>query len=342
MPDVTLETINPTEAVELNFARYLSDQEQVQAARSENGIPNYAFALDAQLRQKIARIRLVRDLAQAITSLSAPLRKQRNLLSGVAVQPDQYPEVYKMGEECARILGIGIPQIFIIQSHEINALAYATDDVEPVIVINTAMIEVMEPNELKFVIGHECGHIHNLHSVYNVAADMITNPASQEFIRHIVRAGVAARLITSMAQLTTVTRLIHGVVAEGMRLFFLNWSRCAEISCDRAGLICCGNLRDAQHALAKLKVGGIDKLKGFNVDAYLRQISATTSYERLNELNTTHPLIPRRIEALRIFSTCETLYDWRPEMRGTAATISRIEVDNRCEQLINVFTKDLK
>ena len=342
MFELNREIANPTERIELNFSRYLAAQEQLHATRTESGIPTYAFSLDAQLRQKIAKVRLVRDLAQALTSLSAPLRKQQNLLSGIAVQPDQYPQVYAMGEECARILGIGVPQIFIMRSEQINALAYATDDVEPVIVINTALIEVMELNELKFIIGHECGHIHNLHSVYNVAADMIANPASDQFVRQMVRAGMAARLISSMIPLEMITRLIHGVVAEGLRLFFLNWSRCAEITCDRAGLICCGNLHDAQYALAKLKIGGLDALAGFNIDAYLRQISATSTVQRLSEINTTHPLIPRRIEALRVFNTCETLYDWRPEMRGMEASISRIEADKRCEQLINVFTKDLR
>ncbi|MFV9505784.1 MAG: M48 family metallopeptidase [Oscillochloridaceae bacterium umkhey_bin13] len=333
---------NPTAAIELDFSRYITEQDEHFAARSTNGIPNYAFALDAQLRQKIAKVRPVRDLAKAITALNAPLAKQQHLFEGVAVGPNMYPRIHQMGEECARQLGIAAPQILIVQSQVLNAFAYATDDIEPVVVLHSRLVEVMEPNQLKFIIGHECGHIHNLHSVYNVAGEILANTATRTILDQTVKAGMAARLI-STTQYGLVMQLLTGVVSEGLRLFFQNWSRCAEITCDRAGLICCGDLRDAQYALAKLKIAGLEQIEGFDIDVYVRQLGAVNQIERLNELFYSHPLIPRRIQALNIFAQCESLYAWRPELPMTQnqPLISRTEADQRCSELINVFTKDL-
>lgn len=336
-----IERFNPTDAIELNFNRYLAEQEENFAQRSTNSIPSYAFALDAQLRQKIAKVRPVRDLARAMTAMWAPLYKQQNLFNGVAVGPNQYPSIHRMGEECARRLGIAPPQIFIVHSMVMNAFAIATDDVEPVIVLHSRLVEVMEPNELKFIIGHECGHIHNLHSVYNLAGEMVANTATQVLIDQMAKAGIAARLI-STSSYGMVVQLLTGVVSEGLRLYLQNWSRCAEITCDRAGLICCGDLRDAQYALAKIKIGGLEKLEGFSIEAYVRQLGSVNMIERLNEINSSHPLLPRRIQALDIFSNSESLREWRPDMQLDGTPISHADADNRCSQLISVFTKDLK
>jgi len=338
-----IERYNPTDSIELNFGRYVVEQEETFTVRSTNGIPSYAFTLDAQLRQKIAKVRPVRDLARALTALSAPVIKQKSLFDGVAVGPGQYPSVHRSAEECARRLGIAPPQIFIVHSLEMNAFAIATDDIEPVIILNSRLVEVMEPNELKFIIGHECGHIHNLHSVYNLAGEMISNSASRVVLDKTVKAGIAAKLIM-VANYTIVVQLLSGVVSEGLRLFFQNWSRCAEITCDRAGLICCGDVRDSQYALAKLKIGGLDHLEGFSIDEYVRQLGSVNQFERINELVASHPLLPRRIQALDIFAHSEALYEWRPDMLSSKdmPPISRTDADNRCSHLMNVFTKDLK
>jgi hypothetical protein len=124
-----------------------------------------------------------------------------------------------------------------------------------------------------------------------------------------------------------------------MNLFMLRWSRCAEITCDRAGLICCGNLQVAERALVKLVIGGSKHLRDFNVEAYLKQIEQIQSAPlRMIEFGQTHPLIPKRIESLRLFADCEVLHAWRPEMRSATASARRKdEIDRLCEQTLGVF-----
>lgn len=315
--------INPTTNVDLDFGHYLTQREGQLAAHLVGGIPDYAFSLDQTLRQQIESLGPVRSLTKSLVAALVPLYKQIQQMQGVAVGPQQYPEIYAMGEDCARQLGIGIPKIFIYFSPLLDAYTYATDDIAPMVVLSSALVEAMEPAELKFVIGHECGHIHNLHGVYNTAVQLMSNALAQTILQSIPGVG-------------PVKLLVQG----GMQLFFMRWSRCAEITCDRSGLICCGNVLSAQLALAKLATGGVDRLQGINLREYLKQVQTVQSTPvRLLELFQSHPLIPKRIESLRLFANCEVFYSWRPELGSAATAWSKAATDERCEQFIQVLAK---
>ncbi|NJO94597.1 MAG: M48 family metallopeptidase [Hydrococcus sp. RM1_1_31] len=313
---------NPTTSIDLDFGRYLATREGELSSHLVGGIPDYGFALDRKLRQQLMAMTPIRTVAKALVSMAVPIYKQVQQMQGVAVSPQQYPEIYAMGEACARRLGIGVPQIFIYYSPLLNAYTIATDDVEPIIVISSALIEALEPNELMFVIGHECGHIHNLHGVYNTAVELMTNT-------------LAAVILQSIPALGTLKVLIQG----SLLLFFMRWSRCAEVTCDRAGLICCGDLTTAQMTLAKLATGGVYKLEGINLKEYLKQISNVQATPvRLLELTQSHPLIPKRIEAIRLFSECDVLASWRPELHSSLSR-DKQATDELCEQFISVLAQ---
>lgn len=318
-----LSSHNPTLEIDLNFAHYLAVREKELSAHLVGGIPDYVFSLDQKLRQQLMAMGPVRAIAQSLVSMAVPIYKQIQQMNGVAVGPQQYPEIYAIGEECARRLGIGIPQIFIYYAPLLNAYTIATDDVAPMIVLSSALVEAFEPQELKFVIGHECGHIHNLHGVYNTAVELMTN-------------ALAAVILQSIPVLGTVKLLIQG----GLMLFMMRWSRCAEVTCDRAGLICCGDVTTAQMALAKLATGGADRLQGINLQEYIKQISNVQSTPvRLLELIQSHPLLPKRIEAIRLFADCDVLHAWRPELRSSTWRTKQ-ETDKLCEQFISVLAKE--
>ncbi|VEP13746.1 Peptidase M48 Ste24p [Hyella patelloides LEGE 07179] len=320
-----LSSDNPTARIDLNFGSYFQTRDREINSHLVGGIPDYAFSLDRQLRQQLAAMGPVRAIAKSLVSMAVPIYRQIQQMEAVAVSTQQYPEIYALGEECARRLGIGIPQIFIYYSPMINAYTIATDDVEPIVILSSAIVEALSPEELKFVIGHECGHIHNLHGVYNTAVELMTNT-------------MAAVILRSVPGLGILKLMIQG----GLLLFFSRWSRCAEITCDRAGLICCGNLDTAQMALAKLATGGINKLDRINLEEYIKQISQVQATPvRLLELTRSHPLTHKRIEALRLFADCDVLATWREEM-ATSNSRSKAEIDQRCEQFINVLATGYK
>ncbi len=312
---------NPTAVIDLDFGHYLEVRERELSSHLVGGIPDYAFSLDQKLRQQLTAIRPVRSITQAIVGLAVPLQKQIHQMESIAVGPQQYPEIHALGEDCARRLGIGIPQIFIYPTSISNAYTIATDDVEPVIVLSSEIVETLEPEELKFVIGHECGHVHNLHGVYNTALEIMTNPLAQLILQALPTQGV-----------------LEPIIQGSLNLFFKRWSRCAEITCDRAGLICCSDVITAQVALAKLVTGGGNSLKNINIQAYIEQLPKMKSNPgRFLELFSTHPLIPKRIKAISLFANCEVFHSWRSQLPSPTPAYSKSETDDLCEQVIRVL-----
>lgn len=314
--------INPTVAVDLNFGHYLEVRDRQLSAHLVGGIPDYAFSLDQKLRQQLMATGPVRAIAQALVAWSVPIVQQLHLMESIAVSPQQYPSIYALGEDCAHRLGIGVPQIFIQRDSNSDAYTIATDDVAPIIVLSSQIVESFTPEELKFVIGHECGHIHNLHGVYNSVSEIMTNQLAEGILQAVPTQGV-----------------LDLFVQGGLTIFFKRWSRYAEITCDRAGLICCKDVNTAEIALVKLITGGGDSLEKINIEAYRQQISKNPSpHIQLIELFHTHPLIPKRIDALHLFANCNVFHSWRPEAKTQDAR-SKQETDNLCEQVIRVLPK---
>ncbi|NJL10726.1 MAG: M48 family metalloprotease, partial [Calothrix sp. SM1_7_51] len=153
---------NPTLNIDLNFSSYLQNRSSELSAHLVDGVPDYAFSLDEKLRSSLAAMGPVRAIAKSLVSFAVPFYKQIQNMQAVAVSPQQYPQIYAVGEDCAKRLGIGIPQIFVYFSPVLNGYTIATDNVAPMIVLSSALVEALSEQELKFVIGHECGHIHNL------------------------------------------------------------------------------------------------------------------------------------------------------------------------------------
>jgi Zn-dependent protease with chaperone function len=318
---------NPTAALDLDFVGYIERRKQEISAHLQGSIPDYSFGMDAVLRRRLATMGPIRSLAKLIVSATVPINRQQYLMSGVLVGPRQYPEFHALTADCARILGIGVPQVFIVPDASRNAFTWATDDVAPLIVVTTGLIEALDPLELKFVIGHECGHIHNLHGIYNATVEIMVNPLARTLLTQMISFGI----VPGSAE------LIFGLVRGGLQLFMLQWSRCAEITCDRAGVICCGELEAAQRALVKLIIGGNERLQAFNIEEYLKQLDQIQALPvRFLEIGQTHPLIPRRIRALRVFSECEMMKTWRSDWKALKAPRSKEEADWICAQIIDV------
>jgi Zn-dependent protease with chaperone function len=155
---------------------------------------------------------------------------------------------------------------------------------------------------------------------------MLTNPLAQRMIFSILRA---------IPGLGVIVSLVETALPASLSYVFGRWHRCAEITCDRAGLICGGDLQAALGAEGKLRTGGAALLKGFNPEEYAKQMEQMKgSPVRLLEAFRTHPMGPARVESMRLFSECEVLFRWRPEMRGDIEPRSKEDVDRACESLL--------
>ena len=309
---------NPADDINLNFADYVRERSSRIGKHLQGGIPDYAFASDYATRQKIAAIPGAFQLGKAITSQVVPRQRQMYNMSGLRVGPNQFPEIYQMVRDCSELLGIGIPTTFITaELGVLNAFALAIEDAEPMIVLNSSIVERMTPQELKAVIGHECGHVHNNHGIYNVLANLLIN-------------GIGASI--------PGIREILALVSLPLRVAIQTWSRAAEVTCDRAGVLCCGEADSTISAQSKLLSGGLLSDHQINVDALLEQYdSLRSSPVRMLELLNTHPAGVRRILAAKEFINSQVFYDWHPELKEPDMHLySKDELDAHCAKYVSV------
>lgn len=319
---------DPTATISIDLPGYIANRAREQGQHLVSGVPNYSFSLDNKLRRNLSTMQPLRGLAKLLVRVHEPFFQQLKMMNAIAVSPSQYPELFAIGERCARRLGIGVPRIFVEFSELPNAYTFASDDVRPSIVVTTRLLRSLKDDEMLGVIGHECGHIHNLHVAYNTLVVVMSQGGTNAVLRGGILWGASAALVNGLAQ----------VAGLGVQLFLLRWSRCAEITCDRAGAICAGSVAPMIRALVKLKTGGEAQLTEIDVDHYVRQLEVVKSTPlRLVELLHSHPLTQKRIEALRLFNNSEMLVAWRPELRSGGPVRSQRELDERCEALVRIW-----
>lgn len=326
---------SPLIDLDYRFESYLKKRKAQLSKRMQgNGLPDYAYKMDYEYRKMLDAVPGLYDTAKKICSTIVAQELQRANLQYIAVGPKQFPEVYNLACDCAKTLGIGVPNIYISHVHDasegavsvLNAFTYAYDDVEPFIVITDFALERLSLAELKAIIGHECGHIHNNHGIY----DQLTIALANAGLNGV---GMFNRILTQ-------------VLTTGAQMTLNMWSRAAEVSADRAAMICCDRVEDAYSATQKLLYGGAkvdDKITTeLDLESLKQQLSVNyDTVIRFSELYYSHPLTIKRIMAQAEFSECETFYQWRPDLKKPGQTArTREETDLRCKKFIDVTSRD--
>lgn len=311
---------NPLNFVKVDFGAYVKKMRMKDDAHRINGIPDYAFPLDLKLREELRKIPLFYSISKKVAVHTEARYRQIETASAVLAGPSQFPDIYEMGQDCAKRLGIGAPNIYITHDQSINAYTYASDTVTPTIVLHSGMVERMTPGELKCVIGHECGHVHNEHMVYQSICNVLAN------------------------LLTGRNMIIHLLSATNILMFY-EWSRAAEVTCDRAAMICADNIEDAINVNKKLAYGTFmnreDEVSIDDLRSQLEELSTVASVA--TELYNSHPSSIRRVLTSDEFSRCELLYQWRPELKKPGMVLrTKKETDALCAKYVAVFKEKRK
>jgi Zn-dependent protease with chaperone function len=167
------------------------------------------------------------------------------LASGVRVSERQFPQINDMVRDGAYVLDMPeIPEVFVTQNPLVNAMALGSD--KPFIVINTGLIDLLDAEELRTVVGHELGHVLSGHAVYRT---------------------MLFHLINLAARIAWVPLGYIGL--RGIIWALEEWYRKAELSCDRAGLLASQDPAAAKRVLMKLAGGS--RLSELNSDAFMEQ-----------------------------------------------------------------------
>lgn len=227
-----------------------------------------AFTATATLCTSVVFITAILLLAYS----ASRSRHQTLMQQAAQVNPTSAPALHQLFQQCQARLQPGNVQVFVVPSKTLNAYTFGLDDPK-VVVLYSALLKVMDEGELRFIIGHEMGHVRLGHTRLNSFVGGMAG---------IPSASAASAVLT---------------------LAFLWWNRACEYSADRAGLLACGKPEKAITALIKL-VAGPQGLTRRGMELAYRQIDTQddTFLGSLGEVLGTHPMIIKRIEEIRRYA----------------------------------------
>jgi len=199
--------------------------------------------------------------------------------SSVEVSADQYPDLNRIYEEVLETLDS--PKrypLFVSQNPLVNAGAVGMD--EPFIVLNSGIISLLEEDQLRYVLGHEVGHILSNHVLYKTLL----------------------RLMVQLSRIAFASAL-SGFAYTAIVSALMEWDRKSELSSDRAGLLAVQQPDVVREALLR-SAGGV--AKGASIEAFQEQArryqedgdTLDSIAKALALLNRSHPFPVQRLKEL--------------------------------------------
>jgi Zn-dependent protease with chaperone function len=182
------------------------------------------------------------------------------------------PALAALIQDSASRLKPGSFEAYVIPEDVLNAYTFGLSSPK-VVVLYAGLLKVMDEDELRFIVGHEMGHICLGHTWLNSLVGGM--------------AGIPSPSTTSAL----------------LALAFMSWNRACEFSADRAGMLACGMPEKAISALVKL-VAAKRNLSASEMERYLKRLDAEDDnlLSDLSEVLATHPMMIHRIEQLRRYS----------------------------------------
>lgn len=201
-------------------------------------------------------------------------------------------------ERQAKAAGIGMPEVAIYQSPEVNAFATGMSRNNALVAVSTGLLEAMTHDEAEAVLAHEVSHVANgdmvtlalIQGVVNTFVIFLSRVIGHTVDRVVFkneRGHGPAFWIT-----TIVAELVLGILASIIVMWF---SRQREFRADAGGASLAGREKMAR-ALEKLKARYQpsqlpDQMAAFGINGGIG--------EGIKKLFMSHPPLDERIQALR-------------------------------------------
>ncbi|MGN6103753.1 MAG: M48 family metallopeptidase [Kofleriaceae bacterium] len=292
--------------VDFDFPRWLAARRGREEQQAREGAV-YAFSNERKFRRTLNMARPVTMALEATTRLWRDVARTELLGTAVKVSDQQYPRVWAAAKAAGEALRVRVPPVFAAPASSIKVKVLGTEDA-PHLIVNLELAEKLDETELIAAIAHELGHVQNGHILYATALHYLTNSAVF-FVRWVVQPAI----MTLQA-----------------------WSRRAEVTCDRAALLAVRDLDKTLAAMVKLELG-VEKGSAFSADEYLRSLPETKGgfVGRYAELFRSHPYVPKRVQALRLFG--DSALFAQISGRDPTGKPSLAEIDKQVGDLISVF-----
>lgn len=201
----------------------------------------------------------------------------------------------------ARLAGIGVPEVAIYDSPDINAFATGMNRNNALVAVSTGLLQALNEDEVEAVLGHEVSHVANgdmvtlalIQGVVNTFVIFLSRVVGYVVDRALSKGGAEyqgpgiAYFITSV-----VAELVMGILASAVVMWF---SRQREFRADAGSAKLAGATKmiRALQRLQQVETGQLpDRLAAFGING-----SKSTSL--LRYLFLSHPPLEERIAALQ-------------------------------------------
>ncbi|MCP4653977.1 MAG: M48 family metallopeptidase [bacterium] len=271
-------------------------------AKNGSLLLNVRYSREIQACNRISQNAELKEmLDRAYRTRGAHAVRGHFLSDSVRVDPGLLPGLAQALQNVAERAWVTDPfEAFVFSAAEINAAVVPAQD-RNLVILSSAAIERLEPSELDFVIGHELGHALYGHMSLPVAAVLESSES----------------------------------VGPRQAMQLMAWKRHAEISADRAGLMCCGSLEVAATALFKTLSGLSFAGLRCDPDQFAAQWNELAAEVRRggshDYWSATHPFPPLRMKALLMFWHSDLATQVIPGAPGGRALQ---EIDEEIDQLL--------
>jgi Zn-dependent protease with chaperone function len=174
-----------------------------------------------------------------------------NMAMSVRCGPKQYRTLHDILRESCEVLDMPEPELYVTSNPFPNAFAGGVE--RPYVTIRSSMIDTLDDQQLYHLIGHELGHIKAGHILYFSVARVI------------------APLLEAIGRRTFG---LGDVATIGLLMALAEWSRQAEITADRAGLLVAQSLDLSIGANLALCAGPNRLSHEMDRDAFMEQARA--------------------------------------------------------------------
>ena len=242
----------------------------------------YEYPGDREGVERLKALQIDKIVKLYIRYWSGPQGIAALLGNAIEITRKQFGEIYQTGAGAAANLRMPVPRMFVLQNPVMNAATYGVDE-RNFVMLTSALVDSLLPGELAFTLGHEFGHIKSNHVLYLNAANWAISGALA--LLGMIVAGPIGLL-----------------VGPAFRVALNEWSRKAEYTADRAGLLASRDLNSSILSLVKITLGSRSLIDKLDLEAFLEQMEERAAQEYgFVEMFQSHPFMPKRVKELKIF-----------------------------------------
>jgi Zn-dependent protease with chaperone function len=196
--------------------------------------------------------------------------------SAVRLGEDQLSHVWHAHARAYATLDLDpVPELYLTQFPVANALTVGAGT--PIVVVNSELVQLLDAEQLRGVFGHEAGHVLSDHVLYRTALVIL--------MRVTAVPGIPVPLFP-------------------LRTALMEWSRAAELSCDRVAALVVRDPVAVCRTLMVITAGA--EAANLDLDVFMKQgqdyrekASPFDRFSRLmDDLNLTHPMSVQRVHEL--------------------------------------------